>query len=35
VRWPLADLAGLAARDDVSEARTLAALYMIRERLGA
>ncbi len=33
VRWPLADLAGLAARDDVSEARTLATLYMIRERL--
>ena len=32
VRWPLADLAGLAARDDVTEARTLAALYMIRER---
>jgi ADP-ribose diphosphatase len=35
VRWPLADLAGLAARDDVSEARTLATLYMIRERLQA
>ena len=35
VRWPLADLAGLAAREDVTEARTLATLYMIRERLEA
>ncbi len=35
VRWPLADLAGLVARPDVSEARTLAALYLIREKLAA
>jgi len=33
VRWPLADLAGLAARPDVSEARTLAALFLVREGL--
>lgn len=33
VRWPLADLAGLTARGDVSEGRTIAALYMARDLL--
>lgn len=33
VRWPLADLAGLTAREDVSEGRTIAALYMTRDLL--
>lgn len=31
VHWPLDDLAGLAARDDVTEGRTIAALYLARE----
>ncbi len=33
VRWPLDRLAELAERPDVTEARTLAALFLIRERL--
>lgn len=33
VRWPLDDIAGLTRRDDVSEGRTIAALYMAREIL--
>lgn len=33
VQWPLADLTGLTARDDVSEGRTIAALYMARDLL--
>lgn len=33
VRWPLSQLNALFARDDFSEARAIAALYMIRERL--
>ncbi len=33
VEWPLDDLAGLTERGDCSEARTLAALYIVRERL--
>jgi ADP-ribose diphosphatase len=33
VEWPLADLSGLLARDDCSEARTLAALYIVRDLL--
>jgi ADP-ribose diphosphatase len=32
VRWPLERLAALAARPDVSEARTLAALFLVRDR---
>lgn len=32
VPWPLADIDGLLARDDFSEARSLAALYMVRDR---
>ena len=32
VRWPLDRLPELAARPDVSEARTLAALFLVRER---
>jgi ADP-ribose diphosphatase len=35
VRWPLERLADLAARPDVTEARTLAALFLIRERHSA
>lgn len=33
VEWRLADVEGLLARDDVTEARTIAALFMVRERL--
>ena len=33
VRWPLERLSELAERPDVTEARTLAALFLIRERL--
>ena len=33
VRWPLDDIAGLTRRDDVSEGRTIAALYIAREVL--
>lgn len=33
VEWGLDDLAGLVARDDCTEARTIAALYMVRDRL--
>ena len=32
VRWPLDRLAALAERPDVSEARTLAALFLVRDR---
>ncbi len=32
VPWPLADIDGLIAREDFSEARSLAALYMVRDR---
>lgn len=32
VPWPLADIDGLLARDDFSEARSLAALYLVRDR---
>jgi len=32
VPWPLADIDGLVARDDFSEARSLAALYLVRDR---
>jgi ADP-ribose diphosphatase len=32
VRWPLEQLTELAERPDVTEARTLAALFLIRER---
>ncbi|MDX1592618.1 MAG: ADP compounds hydrolase NudE [Gammaproteobacteria bacterium] len=35
VRWPLARLPELAERPDVTEARTLAALFLIREKLNA
>lgn len=31
VSWPLSDLAGLLAREDLTEARTIAALFMVRE----
>ncbi len=31
VPWSLSDLPGLFARDDISDARTIAALYIIRE----
>jgi ADP-ribose diphosphatase len=33
IEWPLDDLAGLTERGDCSEARTLAALYIVRDRL--
>ena len=33
VRWPLSQLNELFARDDFSEARAIAALYMIRDQL--
>jgi ADP-ribose diphosphatase len=33
VPWPLADLAGLCARPDFTEARSIAALYRVRELL--
>ena len=33
VRWPLADLGGLCARPDFTEARSIAALYRVRELL--
>jgi len=33
VPWPLADLSGLLLRDDCTEARSIAALYMTRELL--
>lgn len=32
VPWPLADIDGLVAREDFSEARSLAALYLVRDR---
>lgn len=32
VPWPLADIDGLLAREDFSEARSLAALYLVRDR---
>jgi ADP-ribose diphosphatase len=32
VPWPLADIEGLVAREDFSEARSLAALYLVRDR---
>lgn len=35
LRWPLNDLAALAQREDVTEGRTLAALFLAREFLGA
>lgn len=35
LEWPLADLTALVARDDCTEARTLAALYIVRDRLAA
>lgn len=35
VEWPLSALAGLVARDDCTEARTLAALYITRDHLAA
>lgn len=31
VSWPLSDLAGLLAREDLTEARSIAALFLIRE----
>lgn len=31
VSWPLSDLAGLLACDELTEARTIAALFMARE----
>lgn len=31
VSWPLSDLAGLLACEDLTEARTIAALFMVRE----
>ena len=33
VRWPLSDLRGLYARDDFTEARSLAALVLAQQRL--
>ena len=33
VRWPLADIHGLLARDDFTEARSIAALFLARERI--
>lgn len=33
VHWPLSQLDELFARDDFTEARTIAALYMVRDRL--
>lgn len=33
VPWPLSDLEGLLARDDFSEARAMATLFLIREKL--
>lgn len=33
VPWPLADLPALFAREDCTEARSIAALFMVRERL--
>lgn len=35
VPWPIADLGGLVARDDCTEARSIAALYMVRDLLRA
>jgi ADP-ribose diphosphatase len=35
VPWPLADLRGLTARDDCTEGRTIAALYIARDYLQA
>ena len=35
VPWPLADIQGLLAREDFSEARSIAALYIVREYLHA
>lgn len=33
VPWPLSDLPGLLANDELSEARSIAALYLTREKL--
>jgi len=33
VRWSLRDLPGLLAQQDLTEARSIAALYMVRDRL--
>ena len=33
IRWPLADLETLLSRDDFTEARSIAALFLVRERL--
>lgn len=33
VRWPLSQLNELFAREDFSEARAIAALYMVRDQL--
>jgi ADP-ribose diphosphatase len=33
VPWPLADIASLLQMEDCTEARSIAALYMVRERL--
>lgn len=33
VRWPLADLLSLAERDDCTEGRSIAALYLVRDLL--
>jgi ADP-ribose diphosphatase len=33
IHWPLRDLESLFARDDISEARSIAALLMVREQL--
>lgn len=33
LRWPLADIRGLLARDDFSEARSIAALFLVREHI--
>ena len=33
IRWPLSDLDQLLAREDFSEARSIAALFLVRERL--
>lgn len=34
IPWPIADLATLVSRDDCTEGRTIAALYIAREYLG-
>ncbi|MBT3770381.1 MAG: ADP compounds hydrolase NudE, partial [Acidiferrobacteraceae bacterium] len=33
-QWPLADLCGLRAREDFSDARSLLATYLVAEKLG-